>query len=131
MGAVADEQPGRVYAAFIQVVDFFIQHGGIDNDTVADNRSGLFVENTRRRETQLKYAVRIDHCVAGIISAGKAYYILGFFRQHINEFSFTFVSPLGPDYSNNRHFYLLEQNPYILPSRAWVVYLIYNSNEKN
>jgi hypothetical protein len=62
---------------------------------------------------QPKLAVGIDYSMSGIIATGETHNYPGFFGKQVNHITFSLISPLSPNNSNNRHFFLLTANYFL------------------
>ena len=96
--SVADPQPiSDLDSRLLDRVQFVQQGFGIHHHAVADDRDFSGPKNAAGKELQNELLSVDDHRVAGIGSALIAGHDVKAFRQRINNFPFTFVSPLNAD----------------------------------
>ena len=97
MGRLAQREiVGRhLDAQFLQTFDFFHQANRIHHHAVADHAQFLFAENAGGHEVQhILLLAHIDG-VTGVIAARITNHDVRLLRQHVDDFAFAFVAPLG------------------------------------
>ncbi len=52
---------------------------------------------------QDEFPMMVDNCVTGIIASGEADHHLRLFRQEVNDFPLSLITPLSANHRNNRH----------------------------
>ena len=102
VGAVADFEicsvDGQALAA--EFVDFCEQADGVHDDAVSDDAKFVLPENAGGDEVQDVFVAPLDDGVAGVVAAGGAHHDIGVFGEHIDNFAFSFIAPLGT-YNND------------------------------
>ena len=78
-------------------VELFDQHGGVDDDAVADHRHDPRIQHAARNELELEDVAVHDDRVAGVVAALVADTERGLFGEEIGELSLALVTPLGAD----------------------------------
>jgi hypothetical protein len=98
VSAVADvESPFDVNAVGNETVDFGEQRVRIEHDAVAHRASHARVQDAARNLAQDELRVADVHGVAGVGAALIPHDPVGALGEHIDELSFSLVSPLGAD----------------------------------
>jgi hypothetical protein len=105
MRPIADNKALSIYTTPVQGIYLLDQLGGIDDHTIADDTGDTGVEYPRRNQCSLNSPDGLM-TVCRIVTAGNLT-LPELSRQHIDYFPFTFIPPLGSNYSNNGIFHLL------------------------
>ena len=96
MGAVADKEiPINLHAGIAESRNFFKERNRIENNAVPDDAAAAFAQHPARNQLQDKSLAVNDDGVAGVVSACITGNDGEFLRQHVNDFAFTLVAPLG------------------------------------
>ena len=90
--AVLDLHAGR-----LQLVDFLEQRLGREHHTVTDVARDAITHDARRDQTQDRLLAADDEGMACVMSALETNHALRMIGQPIDDFPFTFVTPLGAD----------------------------------
>ncbi len=96
MRARADEQAAfKIRHPFLPQRVHFLQQGfRVNHDAVADNALPPFVQNAGRNQVQHKCFFADFNRMPGVVSPLIAGDNIEFFRQHVHDFPFAFISPL-------------------------------------
>src|ERR1044071_3332095 len=97
---ITDIQVGHIDASLFQLFHLCYEALGVNDDTVADNTSGIGVENARRDKTESELLFLMHHAVSRVAASLVANNKIRSLREFINCFPFPFVSPLCSDYCN-------------------------------
>jgi hypothetical protein len=104
VGVGRDLEATAVHAPPGEAVDFGEQHGGIDDDAVADHGSDVVVEHAAGDQLEGEaLAVRGHERVTGVMAtlvADDDVHLLG---KEIGETPLAFVAPLRADENGRRH----------------------------
>jgi hypothetical protein len=84
-------------AELAQTFDFFHEVDGINHDAVADDAELVFAENAGWHQVQDVFFFANENSVAGVVAAGVTHNDIGLLREHVDDFAFAFVTPLGSD----------------------------------
>src|SRR5690242_3987633 len=103
MCPVADVQVGHIDASLYQLFHLCYEALGVNDDTVADNTSGIWVENARRDKTKFELLFFVHHAVPRVAAPLIANHKIRSLREFINCFPFPFISPLCSDNCNYHH----------------------------
>ena len=97
-------EAAAVHAPPGQAVDLGEQHGGIDDDAVADHRGDVVVEHAARHQLEREaLAVRGHERVTGVVAALVADDDVHLLGEEIGEPPLAFVAPLRADENGRRH----------------------------
>src|ERR1051325_2862678 len=86
-----------------QAFDFFDETDRIDDDSIADDAFLALAQNAGRNQVQDVFLLAQENRVAGVVAALSADYNVRVFRQHVDDFAFALVTPLGADQDSIRH----------------------------
>ena len=100
--ATHDEAAG-VDALGGQAVELLEQHGGVDDDAVADDRRDVVVEDAARHELQCEGLAVDDDAVAGVVATLVAHDHVHLAGEEVGELALPLVAPLGPDHNGCGH----------------------------
>ena len=89
---VVDEMPSR-----LERLNFLDENLRIDDHAIADHAKFVRVQGARGHQVQDGFITVDDEGVAGVIATLKAHDDIGFIGKEIDNFSFTFITPLGAD----------------------------------
>ena len=96
MRRFADEKIAvRLDAELAEPVDFLHQAERVDDDAVADDAELAFAEDARRHQVQDIFLFADEDGVAGVVAALSADDDIRPLGQHIDDFAFAFIAPLG------------------------------------
>ena len=93
------------------VLEFLFELPRVDHHAIGQDRFGLLVQHTARKEVEFVGHIRQDNRVTGVRAALITHNEIGFRREEIDDFSFAFVTPLRPDDDNSRHVFLSNLEP--------------------
>ena len=96
-----------------QFCNFFQKRDWIQNDAIADHALASGPQHATGDELEHELLGAVDYRVSGVVSAGVPRHSAEAFAQHINNFAFTLVAPLGAQ--NYRSF---RSHPYPLPANS-------------
>ena len=91
------------HAAFLQAIDFFHQGCQVHNHTTTNHVDLVGVQNAARNQVQHVFVLPHPNGVTSVITAGEAHDDVGIGSKAIDDFSFSFVSPLETDDSGGWH----------------------------
>ena len=99
MGAVADEEVLGVHLdpAIGEPLDLGNQSNGVDDHAVADDAKLALAENAGRDQVEDILLVAVDNGVAGVIAPLATDDDVDLAGQHVDDFAFAFIPPLGAD----------------------------------
>src|SRR6202034_2271050 len=97
MGVAADHEPAGVHAPGGQPVDLFEEHPSVDDDTVADDRRDVGVQDAARDELEGEGLAVDDDAVPGVVTTLVAADDVHLACQEVGQLAFALVTPLGPD----------------------------------
>ena len=92
-----DEVVADLDAELAQSLDFLDEADGVHDHAVADDAEFVFAEDARRNEMQDVFLFADENGVPGVVAAGVADDDVRVFGEHVNDFAFAFVTPLGAD----------------------------------
>ncbi len=75
----------------------------IQRNTVSDDAHSVFIKNAAWKKMQGKSAVLVYNCVARIGAALKTDNDIRLLREHIGNFAFTLIAPVGTYYCSNHN----------------------------
>ena len=84
----------------MHLFDFLQHHAGVDYHPVAQHAHLPVIQYPGRQQPQFIGHVVNHYGVSRIGAAAVAHYRVRFLRQVINNFTFSFIAPLGADYNN-------------------------------
>mmetsp|Transcript_17672 Transcript_17672/g.21089 ORF Transcript_17672/g.21089 Transcript_17672/m.21089 type:complete len:391 (-) Transcript_17672:21-1193(-) len=94
---ITHQDPSFVgYPRLFEVVEFVEEGGYVDDDSVADDAGGGFVEYSGGEEVEFVFFVVGDDCVAGVGSSGNSCAYVVFLREYIDKFALALIPPLSP-----------------------------------
>src|SRR5690606_30540353 len=86
-----------------QLIDLGEQHGGVDDDAVADHGRDVVVEDAAGYELQGE-ALAVDHQgVPGVVAALVAHDQVHLLGEEVGELALPLVAPLGSDNDGRRN----------------------------
>ena len=97
VGAIGNFERGNVDSFFNNRIEFGDQTFRVDDDTGADDACFARVHNAARQQTQRERLAVDDDRVAGVVAALRTYDDIGASRQVVDDFTFSFVTPLSAD----------------------------------
>lgn len=100
-------QPRGIRTASFQAINLLKQRFQVDDDAIAQNRGGIFRQNTRREQFELVFLTANDNGVAGVVSSVGLDDVIHLAAQNVCGFPFAFVAPLGADDDDRCHTYLI------------------------
>ncbi len=112
VGAGGNLQIFHGNALRFQVSHFFDETFGINHDAGADDADGAGVHDAARHEAERIGLAAGDDGVTGIVSALGTDDDIGFGRQIVYDFPFSFIAPLGADDHCCSHFIFPSVNRY-------------------
>ena len=86
---------GMGHAPLLQALQLFEQHRDVQGHAVADDVGDMAVKHAGRQSVQGKLAVVVDDGVAGVGAALEPDDDIRFRRQHVGDFAFALVAPVG------------------------------------
>ena len=86
--------------------DFIEKLPWVNDHAITNNRELTAANNAGWQKVQLEDLAIDDECVAGIMAALKSYDYVSAVAEPVNDFTFTFVTPLGTDNNDSGHEYL-------------------------
>ena len=95
LAAVAELNVCNADAAVLKGFHLFHQRERINDDAVADHVDDFASEDTGRDQVEYIFFGTVFHGMAGIVAALEANDHIGVARKNIDDFSFTFITPLG------------------------------------
>ena len=103
VGVPADHQAAGVDAPGRQGVELLEQDRRVDDDTVADDRRDVVVEDAARHQLECEGLAVDDDAVAGVVAALVTDHQVHFAGKEIREPALPLVAPLGPDHNGCGH----------------------------
>ena len=101
---VADEQVFlNLHAAFAETFDFADERHWVEHDAIGDHAGFGFAENAGGNEVENIFLTTDDDRVSGIVAALAADDDVSFISEEVDDFSFTFIAPLGADENSVWH----------------------------
>jgi hypothetical protein len=100
-------------------IHFLNQNAWVNDHPVPNKASLIGVEYAGGNEMKNKLLVIDNQGVAGIVAALKTYYTVSLFSQQVNDFAFSFVSPLGSNDNDICHGILFPDAIAAEQGRAW------------
>ena len=98
MRRLADEQAsGELDAALFEAFDFLDQRDGVDDDAVGDDAFFPGAQNAGGNQVQDEFFLPDLDRVAGVVAALGADDDIGLLGEDVDDFSFSFIAPLGAD----------------------------------
>jgi hypothetical protein len=99
VSGLGDEQVGGFDddALAAEFVDFLDEAEGVHDDAVGDNAEFIRPEDAGRDEVEDVFDTVVDDGVASIIATCGAYDDVRFVGEIIDDFAFSFITPLGAD----------------------------------
>jgi hypothetical protein len=95
MSAFADDDAARyINPIAFETVDLVQQDVRIDHDSVADKIHGLRPEYSTRHKVNAELALVVNHCMSGIVAAGKTGHDVHISGKDIDDLPLAFVTPL-------------------------------------
>ena len=88
---------------FLQSLDFGDEAERVDDHAVADDAQFIFPQDARRDQVQDVFFFADENGVPGVVAAGIADDDVRVLGEHVNDFAFAFVAPLGADENCIRH----------------------------
>src|ERR1700733_11011449 len=85
------------HSGIAQVANFFEKRNGVKHYSVAYYAGAYFSQHAAGYELQNESLAIDDHRVSGIVASGIAGDDREILRQHVNNFAFALVAPLGAD----------------------------------
>src|SRR5579862_2515018 len=82
-------------ARFAQTADFLQKRERVEHDTVANNAAAAGAQHATRNKLQHKFLAIDNDGVAGIVASGIAGYDGKVLREHVDNFAFALIAPLG------------------------------------
>ena len=79
-----------------QLVQFLEQAARIDDHTGAQHTRNPRVQDTRWSQVELERLSTRHNRVSGVVAAAESGHNVRFTGQHVGDFAFSFVAPLGP-----------------------------------
>ena len=111
LGADAEPGGGHIDALRLERIHFLQEDVWIENDTVADEAEFFLVENTGGDGVQDgALTVHFDG-MPGIVAALETHDDIAVRSQHVNDFSLSFVAPLGADNNGIGHIFTFFRFP--------------------
>ena len=110
MGRLAQHKILRRHAdaVFLQPFHLADEADGVEHHAVADDAELVLAQDAGRDEVQHRLLALDDDRVAGVVAAGVTHDDLRRLREHVNDFAFAFIAPLGADENCVCHkFYIL------------------------
>jgi hypothetical protein len=97
-GARSDEKVFlHLHATFAKTFDFPNKGDGVENDSIADHAGLALTQDARGNEMKNVFFTSDDDRVPSIVAALAADNDVGFIREEVDDFSFSFIAPLGAD----------------------------------
>ena len=94
----ADEQVAfALHAELAQPIDFRDQADGVDDHAVADDAQLAFAQNAGGHKVQDVFLFADEDRMTGVVAALCADHDIGPLGQHVDDFAFAFIAPLGAD----------------------------------
>jgi hypothetical protein len=104
MRAIADVEPALyVDADFLEHFDFSDERRRIDHDAGANHSVLRGPQNSARNQLQHVAVFADDDGVAGVVAAGDARDVIERAREIVDDFTFSFVTPLRADHYDRFH----------------------------
>ena len=98
VGAIRDEKTAvHLDASCAQRVHFFQERQRIEHNAVANHAAAAGAQHAARDQLQNEFLAVDDDGVAGVVSAGVAGNDGELLRQHVDDFPFALIAPLGAD----------------------------------
>ena len=105
MGAVADFEillvDGEALAA--EFIDLGKEGDGVHDDPVSDDTLFFAPEDPGRNEVQDVFGAALDDGMTGIVATGGTHHHVCMLRQVIDDFTFSFIAPLGTGHDHIGH----------------------------
>ena len=98
MGPFADEEPCRVDAARLQLVQLAEENVGVYDHPVADDALYAGPTDARWDQVQLKGALVVDDSMAGVVAPGIADYAVDVPSKVVDDLPLAFVAPLAANH---------------------------------
>ena len=92
-----------VDVAFLEHVELGDQHLGIDDHTVADDRSDVGVQDPARHQLQLEHVAVDDDRVSGVVARLVTHDERALLGEIIGKAALALVTPVGTDDHRARH----------------------------
>src|SRR5579863_633278 len=109
MRAVADEEVAvHLDAGVAERADFLEECHGVEDDSVANDAAATGTQNAAGHQLQNELLAIDDDSVSGIVAAGIAGHDGEVLREHVDDFAFALVAPLG---ANDDHSFPFFQMP--------------------
>ena len=99
----AHDQAAGVDALGGQAVELLEQHGGVDDDAVADDRRDVVVQDAARHQLEGEGLAVDDDAVTGVVATLVAHDHVHLAGQEVGELALPLVAPLGPDHHGCGH----------------------------
>ncbi len=98
LGAIGDEEVAiELDAVGFDARGFSEKGDGIENDAVADDALAAFAEDAAGNQLEYKFFTGDDDGVSGVVASGIARNTGEMVTEYVNNFSFTFIAPLGTE----------------------------------
>ena len=98
MGGLADEQAvGELDVALFEALDFLDESEWVDDDAVGDDALFPRAQDAGGDEVKDEFLLADFDRMSGIVAALGADDDIGFLGEDVDDFSFSFIAPLGAD----------------------------------
>src|ERR671927_350732 len=90
--------------SFAERLDLVNERDRINHHSISDDADFTASKNARRDEMKDVGSAVVNYGMSGIITALATHHHVSFRREHVNDFTFAFVAPLGSDQNRVGHF---------------------------
>jgi hypothetical protein len=104
----------RIETCLLDLLKLVNEFVDIKRNTVADNAGGVVVAHAARHKMQCKSAVLVNDCVTCVRAALKANNNIALFGEHIGDFTFAFVAPIGAYYCSYHFGFSLVEYKFVI-----------------